>query len=220
MPIVFVAGTDTGVGKTWVAVRLLKLLRQQGFSAVGFKPVAAGCEETPEGLRNDDAEQLLAASSAGFAYDEINPVALREPIAPHIAAAHEGRVIDPERIIAGAVALQGRADWVVVEGAGGLMVPLNAQTDFLDLLSATQWPALLVIGMRLGCLNHAYLSASVLKKAGIPFAWHANVLPPEQPSLMDNLQALQERMPAPQAQKFDLSLVEKLLRLMPEYGAL
>lgn len=197
MPVIFVGGTDTEIGKTWVTCRLLAALRGQGLSCVGYKPVAAGCEWRDGQWLNDDALRLQAASSVSRPYAEINPIALPEPIAPHLAAARAGQIIDPERMVAGAVHLQQYADWVLVEGAGGLRVPLTTSEDLLDVVQRAGWPVVLVVGMRLGCLNHALLSAQALQAAGVAWSWVANVLPPVQPHVQDNIATLVQRMPAP-----------------------
>ncbi len=197
MPAVFISGTDTDCGKTHVATALLHALRGRGLSAVGYKPVAAGCEGPPTQLRNADALQLLAASDPGFAYEEINPVALAPAIAPHLAlieAKRRARVAD---LVEQGRRLGQRCDWLVVEGAGGFLVPLNAQESLADLPVQAGWPVILVVGMRLGCLNHALLSAEVIARRGRLLGWIANVLPPQQDRLEANLQTLQEMLPVP-----------------------
>ncbi len=195
MPTLFIGGTDTGVGKTWVTAGLLRQLRGAGLRAAGYKPVAAGCEHDAEGWRNEDALALQAAGEPGLAYAQINPCALPEPLAPHIAAARAGMAIDLPALAKGARALAAQHDWLLVEGAGGLRVPLAAGVDALDWVAEQGWPVLLVVGMRLGCLNHALLSAEVLSARGLRWTWLANPLPPRQPALEENLQTLQEWMP-------------------------
>ncbi|MEW6168962.1 MAG: dethiobiotin synthase, partial [Pseudomonadota bacterium] len=171
--------------------------RRRGLRACGFKPVAAGCERSAAGLRNADALALLAESAPGLAYEEINPVALEEPIAPHLAAAHSGVRIDALALARRYAALARRHDAVVVEGAGGWRVPLDARLGFDDWVAANGFPVVLVVGLRLGCLNHALLSAeSILRRTELA-GWVANLLPPEQPCWQDNLEALRERLPAP-----------------------
>ncbi|MES1949993.1 dithiobiotin synthetase [Salinisphaera sp. S4-8] len=193
----FVTGTDTGIGKTRVAVALLNGLRAAGFRAVGYKPVASGCEATVEGLRNEDALALQAASTPGWDYSAINPIALAEPIAPHIAAAEQGVTIDTAVLDAGHARLAAASDWVVVEGAGGWHVPLNDETDFAQWVGAHRWPTLLVVGMRLGCVNHALLSAHAIARTNALAGWVANLLPPLQPRLEANIACLQQAMPTP-----------------------
>lgn len=197
MPIVFVTGTDTGCGKTHVSCALLQALRQAGHTAVGYKPVASGCERTPQGLRNDDALALMAHSSAGFGYADINPIALQPAIAPHVAAADARVEVDLDRLIDGAKALQQRADWVVVEGAGGFLVPLNDRDSFADMAQRAGWPVLLVVAMRLGCINHALLSVEAIAQRTRLRAWVANVMPPEQTRLQDNVDSLDQRIAVP-----------------------
>jgi dethiobiotin synthetase len=195
MATIFVTGTDTGVGKTLVACGLLRFLRTEGHSAAGFKPVAAGARSTQQGLRNEDAEALLAESTPGLGYAEVNPYCLEPPIAPHLAARAAGLVIDTAVLDAAHEQLARRHDWVVVEGAGGWAVPLNERESCADWVGARDWPVLLVVGMRLGCLNHALLAAQAI--GGQLAGWVANVLPPAMPELEGNLESLRARLPAP-----------------------
>jgi len=194
---VFVTGTDTGVGKTLVSCALLRQARARGLSAAGFKPVASGCSRSADGLRNEDALALLAESSPGLAYAAVNPFALEPAIAPHIAAQQAGVDVDPLALTGAYVALAQQHQRVVVEGAGGWRVPLNAQIGFDDWVAARQWPVLLVVGMRLGCINHALLSADAILRRTRLAGWVANVLPPEQTHWQDNVDTLRARMPAP-----------------------
>ncbi|WP_423823184.1 dethiobiotin synthase [Salinisphaera sp. SPP-AMP-43] len=193
----FVTGTDTEIGKTRIATALLRGLTAAGYTAVGYKPVASGCEDTSEGLRNEDALALAAAGSPGFGYDEINPYAFSPAIAPHIAAAEAGVAIDVDVLNAGHARLATRADWVIVEGAGGWHVPLGPELDFAGWVAARQWPTLLVVGMRLGCVNHALLSGRAIAARTRLVGWVANILPPRQPRLDDNLAWLEANMPGP-----------------------
>lgn len=197
MPIVFVTGVDTGCGKTHITAALSRALNQSGRSAVGFKPVASGCERTEQGLRNEDALILRQHSAAGFSYEEINPIALEPAIAPHLAADDVGVELSVDQIIAGAQRLQRKADWVLVEGAGGVQVPLNEQESFADLIERSSWPVILVVGMRLGCINHALLSAEAIAKRGQLLGWVANCQPPAQERLQDNIAAITSRISAP-----------------------
>ncbi len=191
----FVTGTDTGVGKTLVSCALLHALAAQGHSAVGLKPVASGCDDDG---RNEDALRLRAASNIQTTYDQINPYCLQHPIAPHLAARHAGVRIDFARIIAAYRELAGRADEVIVEGVGGFCVPLNHQQTSADLAKELGLSVILVVGMRLGCINHALLTVRAvgdyqLKCAG----WVANVLDDGMPALQENIEALRERIAAP-----------------------
>ncbi len=197
MSVVFVTGTDTECGKTHIATALLLGLRARGLTVAGYKPVAAGSRETLAGRRNEDAEALLAAGSPGFSYSQINPIALMDPIAPHLAAADEGVEPQVSTLLAGAAALADQVDCLVVEGAGGFLVPLNARESLSDLVSTAGWPVILVVGMRLGCINHALLTAEAVARRGRLLGWVANVLPPVQPRLEDNIASLQARLAAP-----------------------
>ncbi|TXG98031.1 MAG: dethiobiotin synthase [Nevskiaceae bacterium] len=194
---IFVTGTDTGVGKTYVVSMLLRQLRAAGVDACGFKPVASGCEDTPQGLRNEDALALQAASGGTEPYEALNPYALAPAIAPHLAARDAGVRVDCSRLDAAQAALAARHDLVLVEGAGGWQVPLNEAQTFADWVTARQWPVLLVVGMRLGCINHALLSADSIARGTRLLAWVANVLPPAMPYLDDNIATLRARLPAP-----------------------
>lgn len=194
-PSLFVTGTDTEIGKTYVAAALIRVLRAAGLRVAPFKPVSAGCESTPEGLRNEDALALLEAAGGGFDYDDVNPVALADPVAPHLAAADIGMVIDPALLDVAHARLAASADLVVVEGAGGWRVPLTPTLDTADWVAGHGWPVLLVVGMRLGCLNHALLSAEAISRRTRLAGWVANVLPPVQPRWRDNVASLRARLP-------------------------
>jgi len=193
---IFVTGTDTGVGKTFIAAAMLRGLRDAGYTAVGYKPVASGCEVTPDGLRNDDALALQAAGTSGWDYDAINPYAFEPPIAPHIAAADAGVTVERAVLDAGHARLAAASDWVVVEGAGGWRVPLSPHFDFADWASAQAWRVVLVVGMRLGCVNHALLSATAIAARTPLLGWIANSLPPCQPRLEDNIACLERTLDA------------------------
>ncbi|TJY58952.1 dethiobiotin synthase [Sinimarinibacterium sp. CAU 1509] len=193
----FVTGTDTGVGKTRVAVAVLTALRQRGLRACGYKPVASGCIRTPDGLRNDDALALQAASTPGLRYAQINPLALEPAIAPHLAARQAGIEIRLDQLDRAHAELEADHDWIVVEGAGGWSVPLNDTQTIGDWVACRQWPVLLVVGMRLGCINHALLSADAIEARTALAAWVANTLPPAMPMLEDNIESLRARLPAP-----------------------
>lgn len=192
-----VTGTDTGVGKTLVACSLIRLAREQGLRVCGYKPVASGCEPTAQGLRNDDALALQRETSTPQPYARINPYAFAPPIAPHLAAREAGVVIEPRVLDAAHAALAAHHDLVVVEGAGGWQVPLNAESSFADWVAAHRWPVLLVVGLRLGCLNHALLSAESITRRTTLAGWVANHLPPAQSRGQDNVEALRQRLAAP-----------------------
>lgn len=196
-PAYFVTGTDTGVGKTHAACALIHALRAGGRSVCGYKPVASGCEASPEGWRNADALALLEASGGGEPYAAINPYAFEPPIAPHLAAARAGVRIDTGVLDAGYRALQARHDTVVIEGAGGWLVPLDEQKLFADWVAAQRWPVILVVGLRLGCINHALLSVEAIARRTRLAGWIANRLPPLQAEWQDNLETLRRHIPAP-----------------------
>jgi dethiobiotin synthetase len=195
---VFIAGTDTGVGKTHVACTLLHALRTAGHSACGMKPVASGCVSTAAGLRNDDALALQAAGSAPVPYAWINPVALRDPLSPHLAAEHDGTTIALAPLRGAFDRLAASHQRVVVEGVGGWMVPLAP--GLLASAFALQWqlPVLLVVGLRLGCLNHALLSARAIQAdGGHLLGWVGNMIDPQMAAQEENLASLRELLPAP-----------------------
>jgi dethiobiotin synthetase len=194
----FVTGTDTDVGKTQIAVGLLHLANSQGLSTIGLKPVAAGCEKTEQGLRNQDALLLQAVSSVKLPYEQINPVALIDPVSPHIAAQQEKRVLSADRLAGFCRGSFRMADFTLVEGAGGWRVPINPSETMADLVQALQTPVILVVGMRLGCLNHALLTVEAIRQDGLPIvAWVANCLDVNMRATDENIQTLQQRIPAP-----------------------
>jgi dethiobiotin synthetase len=193
-----VTGTDTGVGKTLVACALLGALAARGLRVVGMKPVAAGAEPAAQGLRNDDVEQLVAAGNVSAPYELVNPYCFRPPIAPHIAAARAGVAIELDRIEASFRMLAGLADAVIVEGAGGFRVPLGAAADTAQLAARLALPVVLVVGMRLGCLNHALLTAEAIAARGLALAgWVANHVDGDMDAADDNVRALEARIAAP-----------------------
>jgi dethiobiotin synthetase len=194
----FITATDTCAGKTLVACALLSALAREGFSVAGFKPVAAGADSTPNGLRNDDALMLRRFSTVRLSYEEVNPVVLAAPIAPHIAARAVGTSISPVVLTDRQRALATKADVVITEGAGGWRVPLDGQTDMSDLAVKIGDPVVLVVGMRLGCLNHALLTAEAIRLRGAKFAgWVANRIDPDMPVFEENLESLDARLEAP-----------------------
>lgn len=191
----FVTGTDTGVGKTLVSCALLHAFAAQGKRVAGFKPVAAGCDDDDH---NEDAKRLRAASSIQATYGQINPYCFPHPIAPHLAARHAGARIDFSRILASYRELAGQTDEVIVEGAGGFCVPLNEKQDSADLAGELHLPVILVVGIRLGCINHALLTLRAIADYQLECAgWVANVLDSDMPALQENIAALRERIMAP-----------------------
>lgn len=195
----FVTGTDTEVGKTWVSTALIAALRARGLSVAALKPIASGAERDAAGrLVNADALALQAAAGGALAYERVNPYVFEPPIAPHLAAAEAGVAISLERLRAHARSLAAEADVVVVEGVGGWAVPLDAEHSVADLARALGWPVLLVVGLRLGCLNHALLTARAIQADGLHLAgWVANTIDPAFDRLDGNLRTLVARLPAP-----------------------
>jgi dethiobiotin synthetase len=194
----FVTGTDTGVGKTLVAAALVRRLRERGLRVAGMKPVASGCAPTPSGLRNEDALTLQAESSEDWPYDVVNPCAYEPAIAPHVAAIEAGVPIDFDAISACYRQLAARSDRIVVEGAGGWLVPLGGSRTIADLAAQLELDVVLVVGLRLGCLNHAFLTAEAIARRGLRLAgWVANTIDPRFERLEANLAALHDGLPAP-----------------------
>ena len=194
----YVTGTDTGIGKTLASCTLLHALRAQGLRAVGMKPLASGCEVTIDGLRNEDALALQAASDPTPAYDDINPFALPEPLAPELAAREAGVDVALAPMLAAHARLSAQADVVVVEGVGGWLAPLSTQLMQADLVRALELPVVLVVGLRLGCLNHAYLSARAIAADGCKLVgWIGNGIDPAMARIEENRALLEARLPAP-----------------------
>lgn len=194
----FIAGTDTGVGKTLITSALVHRYAQAGLRSVGMKPVAAGCEWQDGHLLSEDVAQLVAASNVAVDLDLINPYAFAPPIAPHIAAEKAGVSIELPVIRRAYDTLQAEVDSVMVEGVGGFCVPLGADIDTADLAQALGLPVLLVVGMRLGCINHALLTLQAIQARGLRLSgWVANCIDPEMAALDDNIAALRQRLPAP-----------------------
>ena len=194
----FITGTDTGVGKTLVAAALVRSFRLAGRRVVGLKPVASGCMPTADGLRNDDALALMAEASVDAPYPVVNPYAFAPPIAPHIAAAAGGIELSIDRIVAIRDSFDPVTDEIVVEGAGGWRVPLGVDTDFSDLAVRLNAGVVLVVGLRLGCLNHAALTAESVAARKLPLAgWIANEMDPNVAHPDENVATLQRLLKAP-----------------------
>jgi dethiobiotin synthetase len=195
----FVTGTDTDVGKTLATCAMLRAAAAAGHSAVGMKPLAAGGTQTHEGLRNDDALLLQEASTLNLSYDAINPVCLPEAAAPHIAAELAQRKVRVERLAGfcqGVLAL--RANFTLLEGAGGWRVPVNEREFMSDLAKQLQLPVIIVVGMRLGCLNHALLTGEAIARDGLRIAgWIANRIDPQMDHYQRNLDTLRDGFPVP-----------------------
>lgn len=196
---VFITGTDTGVGKTLAACALLHALASRGVRTAPMKPIAAGAVEKAGRLANEDSLALLEASGRDSSWLEwVTPILLREPMAPHIAAARERRTLSFDPIIAALERLTASGEFLVVEGVGGFRVPLDEYRDTVDLARAIGLPVVMVVGLRLGCLNHALLTAQAIEAAGLAFAgWIANAVDPAMAVPDENVAALEARLRAP-----------------------
>ncbi|UJP06351.1 MAG: dethiobiotin synthase [Nitrosomonas sp.] len=187
----FVTGTDTGVGKTAVSCALLHAFAAQGSRVIGMKPIAAGSENG----QWSDVEQLLTASNVTATRGQVNPYAFDPPVSPHLAAHQAGTEIDLAAIRQAYRALGSKADIVIVEGAGGFLVPVNPQQTGADLARLLSLPVILVVGMRLGCLNHALLTVQAIRAAGLPLAgWVANCIDPRMQAVAENVATLAQRL--------------------------
>ena len=205
---VFVTGTDTDSGKTRVAVALIQRLRESGLRVAPFKPVAAGAEETADGLRNQDALRLIAAAGGDWFYERVNPYCFAPPVSPHLAAAEARVIIEPVLLRDVCRSLAAEADLVVVEGAGGWLAPLGDGWGIEGLATELGLPVVLVVGLRLGCLNHALLSAARIQASGLPLlGWVGSVLDPQMSRLEQNIQTLEH------------SLGRASLGILPHLGA-
>ncbi len=193
-----VVGTDTGVGKTYVSSALVRHFVNAGFKTAGMKPIASGCDEVDGVLINEDVTALMQASNVKAPLDMINPYRFAPAIAPHIAAQQTGVAIDTDVIFAAYQQLSQIADVVIVEGAGGFLVPLNSHQTLADLAVQLNIPVILVVGMRLGCINHALLTVEAIAARGLSLAgWVANQVDPEMAMFEQNLQTLQQRIAVP-----------------------
>lgn len=216
----FVTGTDTGVGKTRVAAALCHAMAARGVQVAAMKPVASGCTLTPDGLRNDDALALLAAMNVRALYSEVNPYAFVPAVAPHIAARQAATEIDFAVLDRAFERLRMRAQVMIVEGAGGWLCPLDATRGFADLAVRWQTEVILVVGMRLGCLNHALLTVESIERRGLALrGWVANCIDPQFECLAENMSTLQSRISAPNLgrvsfqPKADLKAIGQALRV-------
>jgi dethiobiotin synthetase len=200
----FVAGTDTGVGKTWIATQLLRAMAATGHRVAGMKPVAAGVIDTADGPRNDDALALLAAGNVELPYQLVNPVCLQRATSPHLAAAESGFAVDGGAILQAYDLIRSRTEWIVVEGAGGWFTPIgpakpgtNGPT-MQDIAVKLGLPVLLVVGIRLGALSHTLLTAEAIRRSGLPFAgWAANCLEPGFADTERYIESIAIRLPEP-----------------------
>ncbi len=196
MKRLFITGTDTGIGKTYAACALIRHLAGEGHSVSAMKPVASGCEPTPEGLRNEDALALMEAMNVELDYAQVNPYAFQAAIAPHIAADKAGQAIDLLAISAIADSID--SDFLVIEGAGGWCVPLNEDLLLVELVRVLRAEVILVVGMKLGCINHALLSANQIQGDGCELiGWIANGVDANMPAYRENMITLSKMMPVP-----------------------
>nr|WP_318382297.1 dethiobiotin synthase [uncultured Enterobacter sp.] len=194
----FVTGTDTEVGKTVASSALLQAASARGWRTAGYKPVASGSEWTPDGLRNSDALTLQRNSAVPLSYIEVNPYTFEEPTSPHIVSNAMQQPIEARVLSAGLHHLQAKADWVLVEGAGGWFTPLSDTLTFADWATQEQLPVILVVGVKLGCINHAMLTAQAVRQAGLPLAgWIANDVEPTGKRHAEYLATLRRVLQAP-----------------------
>lgn len=195
----FITGTDTEIGKTFSACCLLQAAQKQGLSTAAVKPVAAGGIYTAFGFQNEDAIQLKKLSTLQLDYEELNPVCLKQAIAPHVAAAQEQLTLKAEELAEYCRnVINKKADLTLIEGAGGWMVPLNQEENISDMVKLLDIPVILVVGMKLGCLNHALLTVKALQEEGFTMhGWIANCLEPDMPAFEENIKTLKARIQAP-----------------------
>lgn len=194
----FITGTDTDCGKTAVTLGLMALLQARGHKVLGMKPVASGAEPTPDGLRNEDALRIQAQGSQKTPYQQINPYAFEPPIAPHLAAAQQDETIHFDALQANYQALAQQADYTLVEGVGGWRVPLGPEGDVSDLAAALGLPVILVVGLKLGCINHTLLTVDAIQASGCTLlGWVGNQIDPEMEARDENLITLKVQIHAP-----------------------
>jgi dethiobiotin synthetase len=194
----FITGTDTGIGKTWVAIALMRYLRQQGLSVLGMKPVACGTDVLAGETRNEDVVLLMENSSLQIGYKKLNVYTFDVPVSPHLAAKIAGQSIELELIVRQCRELEQLADYVIVEGIGGWEVPLSDKDRVSSLAKALNLPVILVVGMRLGCLNHALLTHEAILRSGQPCAgWIANGVEKDFARLTENLETLNAQLSSP-----------------------
>ena len=187
----FITGTDTGIGKTWSTLALMQYFKNQGKTVLGMKPIASGCHTVDGCVRNEDALLLQKHASVSLPYQDVNPYAFAPPVSPHIAAEQAGVEIELEQITQLYKRLKKQADIVLVEGVGGWLVPLNANQDIADLAEKLNLPVIVVVGMRLGCINQARMTFSALQKTGVKCqGWIASCVEQDMLMLDENIQTL------------------------------
>ncbi|CAM2832036.1 MULTISPECIES: dethiobiotin synthase [Vibrio] len=194
----FIAGTDTDVGKTVASKAILQAIANKGFTTIGYKPVAAGCERTEQGLRNSDALHLMKVATQEMPYDDVNPYALELPASPHIAAKHENLTIDYKVLSDKLAYLKTKADTVLIEGAGGWRVPVSDTDCLSSWVKQEKLPVVLVVGVKLGCLSHALLTAESIEADGLTIVgWVANRINPGTEHYAEIIEVLESRIRAP-----------------------
>lgn len=214
--VLFITGTDTDIGKTLIATGLLEAANKQGKRTAAIKPVAAGCSDTGEGPQNEDALMLQAAASTELSYQQVNPVALDEPMAPHIAAKEQGKQLSANRLTGfcrGITLLP--VDLVVIEGAGGWRVPLNNRESMAEIPKQLNAEVVLVVGLKLGCINHALLTAQAIRSDGLKIAgWVANTIDEDMLRLDENIDTLKQLIYEP-----CLGVIPRLAEKLPQQVA-
>lgn len=212
MSAYFVTGTDTGVGKTFIAQSIMHLAKLRRLSVVGYKPIASGCMVTTEGLRNEDALNLQQASTLELSYEDVNPFSFQEAVAPHLAAAQSKRDICLKSVSDGFNKLQKKhPDMTIVEGAGGWRLPVGNQQFLSEFVLEHKMPVILVVGVRLGCLNHAVMTAEIIKSDGLELVgWVANHLDSDMPYLKQNVESLKAMLDAPMLGEVPMALNPKM----------
>jgi len=214
--VLFITGTDTDIGKTLIAIGLLEAANSQGKKTAAIKPVAAGCSDTGEGPQNEDALMLQAAASTELSYQQVNPVALDEPMAPHIAAKEQGKQLSADRLTGfcrGITMLP--VDLVVIEGAGGWRVPINNRESMAEIPKQLNAEVVLVVGLKLGCINHALLTAQAIRSDGLKIAgWVANTMDEDMLRLDENIDTLKQLINEP-----CLGVIPKLSDKSPQHVA-
>jgi len=195
----FIAGTDTGIGKTTISLLLLELLQQRGFTTAALKPIASGAMQTEQGLRNQDALQLQRATTVNLDYNQVNPFVFAPPISPNFASLKANCELTAERILeACQPVLNTNVDVVVVEGIGGWEVPINQTETMADVAKQFNFPVILVVGLRLGCLNHSLLTSHAICKSGLPMAgWVINCIDNDMLCTEENINYLKSKIDAP-----------------------